>query len=389
MGLADKQRFKVFVTEIDTCPRRQLDRRRIEKYFLANDCTISASYKTADYVLLVTCGLTDANVKHALERVEKLSDTKGELVVVGCLPAIAPVQLAQKFNGKSVLTKNLSDIDMLFPGFRVKFKEVPEEHHLAERRSVRILKSILPGSIAKAIDRGNNKLAFLRISTGCNNTCSYCGIRVATGKLISKPPQAVAAEFRNLLAEGYRNFRIQDEDAGSYGVDIGSSFEELFELLMLEERGLKTTWSIFPLHPQWFLKYEKTITELVKLDRIKQILIPAQSGSNRILDLMNRNYEINELISALNRLKSANPNLELNTHLIVGFPSETEEDFRESLALMDKVAFTQVDINFYSEHDATPSSRMKDKVPREVIAERIERITNHLKELNVQYVVNQ
>jgi tRNA A37 methylthiotransferase MiaB len=68
--------FTVFVTEIDTCPRRQLDRRRIEKYFNVNNCIISASYKSADYVLLVTCGLTDANVKNALERVEKLSDSK-------------------------------------------------------------------------------------------------------------------------------------------------------------------------------------------------------------------------------------------------------------------------------------------------------------------------
>lgn len=333
------------------------------------------------------------------------------MIVVGCLPAIAPSRLNQEFQGRALITRDLDKIDGFFPDFRIKFFETEDANEIifkplsfymrlyawAKKLFVRsglarrLLKRYLPFACTNMFNRREYPhidAVYLRISNGCIGNCTYCSDREAIGGLKSKPIAVCRREYENLLAKGHKKFVFIADNLGIYGLDCNSSLERLFQALSEADRGIKVSWHLQHLHPHWLIKYKTELLRMVKEEKIESIICPIQSGSNRILDLMNRHYSIEEVADNLRQLKVANANLRVYTHIMIGFPSETEVDFLATLQALKDIRFYHVAIFPYYDCYDTVASRMGDKVGKKTIFERVKRMVDFLNGENLSWHCN-
>jgi len=318
--------------------------------------------------------------------------------VGGCLPVTASARLKEVFKGRFFSTKDLSNIDELFSDFKIRFSNVADVNQaqltlceqpdllLPNNESIRRkLEYKLCGLLYRIKKTFTmRRHAYLRISSGCLGNCSYCAIRKAVGTLRSKSLQDCLAEYKNLLYSGYRDITLFGDDTGAYGSDINSSFTELLDKMSEADKGLKVKLFILNINPHWAIKFKEALIKLIIEGKIASLICPIQSGSERILKLMNRYSNIKEIEEALIEFKQANPKLSLESHIIVGFPTETEEDFNKSLDVIRRVNFDSLAPFVYGEREGTPSSRMEGRLNEETIKRRTRVIYELLKELGIR-----
>ncbi|UCD14050.1 MAG: radical SAM protein, partial [Thermoplasmatales archaeon] len=225
----------------------------------------------------------------------------------------------------------------------------------------------------------------IRISWGCNSNCSYCGIKKAIGFHKSKSLEQVVEEFGRGLNNGYNHFVLNADDIGAYGIDIRSSFSEMLDKLTNNHADYKI--SIANLSPRWLIRYIDDLEEIFKRQKITRLGVPIQSGSSRILKLMNRYHDTKKIKEALLRLKTAFPKLSLHTHIIVGFPSETDEDFKKTLFFIKKCNFNAGQINPFSRKTGAEAESIEPKIPEDEINKRMNYAKKFLKKAgyNVMY----
>lgn len=373
------------------CRRRALDVGRLERYFTMNGYRSTPHPAAADVMVLVTCSFMKSREDECYQLIQSLAENRGELIVAGCLPEIAAETFHEHFNGRYISTKNIGTIDGLFPDFTVHFDDVPDAHEVS--RSVDARHTTIRHRIAASLRKGFVRNAWrvvrtrlsgreksdvgashLRVSWGCLNNCSYCSIRRAVGKLRSKSLDLCKQEYREELDLGARQFVILADDVGSYGLDLKSDFAALLQALRTVDAGVDVKWQIRELHPRWAVRYRGELVQGIQEGRIRHILCPVQSGSSRILGLMNRYADAANVERTLLEFKRVDGHaLRLDTHAIIGFPSETEEEFQATMNLICKVRFEHVNLFPFYDGFGTPASEMADKVAPEVIHDRLER----------------
>ena len=261
--------------------------------------------------------------------------------------------------------------DSLFPDFKVRFRDVPDPNkQFGEKEGIIERISLFPRK---------KKTARIRISWGCNQNCAYCARSRAIGKLKSKPMRVLRDEYERLLRDGYRNFIFISANPGEYGMDIGSSLTRLMESFDEIDSGLDVKWDIRELSPVSVISHRKKLGDEIKKGKIPSLQCTIQSGSERILKLMKRYSDVKEIQSTLDDFRKLNKDLILRTHVIVGFPSETDEDFETTLVVLKKVGFNHVTLFPYYDAPETISSRMKKKVSAEVVNKRISMAVESLK----------
>ena len=214
----------------------------------------------------------------------------------------------------------------------------------------------------------------ISIADGCLGGCAYCAIRNATGHLRSRPMEAIARELEAGVAAGQKLIQLVSEDTGAYGQDIGSNIVELLERLLRTPGDYELIMIDF--NPRWLVKYERELIDLFARhrDHLRELFVPVQSGSTRILKAMRRAYTAEETRAALLRLKGALPHLRLRTTIIIGFPGETEEDFAATRRFVEDIGFFEVTLNKYEDRPGSASSRFPDKIPQELIDARTRRL---------------
>jgi len=214
-------------------------------------------------------------------------------------------------------------------------------------------------------------LAFVTIMQGCNNFCAYCIVPFVRGRQKSRSQAAILAECRDLAARGAREITLLGQNVNSYGQDAagdGTSFAELLHVLdaIPEIARLRFTTS----HPKDLS--DAVITCFAELPSLCPALhLPVQSGSDAVLRRMGRRYTVDGYRTLVDKLRRARPDIALTTDLIVGFPGETEEDFRQTLALVREVGFESGFSFMYDDRPGTASARMEPKIPREEKAARL------------------
>ena len=375
--------MKAYIISSSNCTRRRLDTSRLKEYFLSNGYKLSRSASSADIIIVVTCAFIRETEDLSLDMVIRYSQNKGRLIVAGCLPAINPQQLNTVFSGSTIPTHSLENIDDYFPQFKVKFAEIMD----ANRASGAVLfPSFNPGIYWRKIsrnpamaltmfnkkrrtDRAWAKNYYIRTSWGCRGKCSYCVIRRAIGPLKSKPIADCAKELIRGLEQGFNTFLLDGDDLGAYGLDVDSTLPELIRNL-ISIQGHHTL-RLESLNPLWLVQYSKELTSLVLSNRISSIECCIQSGSKRILELMDRYADPSKMLAVLLDIKSANPSTLFSTQIIVGFPSETEIDFENTIEIVEKVGFESVVIFRYQENEKCRAASLREKVPPEVIENRI------------------
>jgi tRNA A37 methylthiotransferase MiaB len=393
----------VFVTT-NGCNRRLLDAARLIAYFQINGYGIAESSNKADFIFLFASSLNRVRVEESFRLIENLSKQQGELIILGCLPAAAPTLFNKRFKGKALTIRDINQIDSFFPEFQVPYQDIPVQNTPLSKKllykgiwfkillhrmrlyltSPQLIKDRVYAIINKEKEE-SNKACFIWVSHGCPNKCAFCSERKAVGDLVSRPVESIKIEYKQLIDQGKREFEFIGDDVGSWGIDINSTLPVLLKELSGMDKGLKTRWIIKHLHPKFLIKYKTDLMEYAKNGKISEIICSFQSGSNRVLELMNRNHTIEEVIETIGDFRAVNPQLKYATNVIAGFPTETDEEFDKTLEVLKLLNFDRIHLIKYFNAEGTDSYTLEPKIDDKIINERIRRAKIFLKQHNLFY----
>ena len=249
------------------------------------------------------------------------------------------------------------------------------------------------------IKRESKYQASVTIMNGCNNFCSYCIVPYVRGRERSREPRAIIEEIRSLAKEGYKEITLLGQNVNSYlrvEREKGVPFEEYegvnsFATLLRAVNkidGIERIRFVSP-HPKDFT--DDVIDTIADCDKVcKLVHLPLQSGSTRMLKIMNRKYTKEQYLQLVEKMKAKIPNLTLSTDIIVGFAGETEQDFEDTLDVVQKVNFEQVYMFIYSRRVGTPGDKMPNQVPEEIKHERFNKlkalVESQIEENNQKYI---
>ena len=217
----------------------------------------------------------------------------------------------------------------------------------------------------------NHTRAFVKIQEGCNAFCSYCIIPYARGGLRSKDENEVIKEITTLVNNGYKEIVLTGIHTGRYGIERDTSLEELLNKLVKIPNIFRIRLSSIEIN-----EITDGILDLIKNNKImaKHLHIPLQSGSDKILKLMNRKYNLEYFINKIELIRKEIPDISITTDLIVGFPGETEEDFKNTLDTLEKIKFTKIHTFPYSKREGTPAVSMPNQIPGNIKKERVHKV---------------
>ena len=379
------------------CHRSLLDGARLIDYFKANGWNITTSFKDANLVVLGLCGVTaeaERNSLNFLHLAQKRKRPEALIVVFGCLAGIDKATLAKEPDIIPLSRSNFNDIDSIAGG-KIKVSQVGRPNDvrdymkylknfsLFDRLQSKLRRSSVAnfhiltklynlcnlGSETSCI--ATDKTFDIRIGDGCLGDCSYCAIKFASGILQSKPLEEIVTEFRTGLSQGYRLFRLVGEDAGAYGQDLGTDICALLLRLYGHEDKFKLIFDDFS--PQWLIKYRTDLINIFSQNsqRLADLSLPIQSASNKILKLMRRGYTAEEAKEAMLDLQKACPALKLKTHVLIGFPGETEKDFLDTLNFVTAIKFHEVCIYKYSDRPNIEALELPGKVSEKIKLKRV------------------
>ena len=219
----------------------------------------------------------------------------------------------------------------------------------------------------------------MNIMFGCNNFCSYCIVPYVRGREKSREPEAILQEIRELVADGVTEVMLLGQNVNSYGKTLENPITFAQLLRQVEKiEGLKRI-RFMTSHPKDLS--DELIETMAKSEKVCHHLhLPMQSGSSRILKIMNRRYDKEKYLELVQKIRTAIPDISLTTDIIVGFPGETEEDFRDTLDVVDKCDF-DTDFTFiYSKRSGTPAAKMENQIPEDVVKDRFDRLLSLVQE---------
>ena len=380
---------KSFYIYVRHCPRRSLDATKLSKYFVENGLQPVDSPNIADLIVIYTCGAFSNNEERSILTIENSLRTNARVIITGCLPKIDPARIATYKKAQVIPVEDLGRLDSLINA-KVPYSHSPNPsivygvNDLLKGGFIRRLKSNFEFShnflkvsgtfLKKKVSHKSNnsglvqKYYKLEIARGCLGSCSYCAIRKAMEKFHSFPEEQIIDNFRAGLKEGYTDFAIIAGDIGCYGLDMNTNLPHLLKKLFATEGKYK--FLLVDLNPRWLKAYISDLFSVLKInaEKVSRIIIPIQSGSDRILELMNRNYKIDEVKKCLLDLHKNFPEVELETHIIVGFPGETYEDFQKSKELVRELEFASVNIYRYEDRPGTAASKLPCKLNKNTIS---------------------
>lgn len=333
----------------------------------------------ADVIVFNTCCVRENAEQHAFGNIgmyKKLKKEKRDLIIAVCGCMTQQGEFAKK------LSATFPFVDVIIGTYNIdEFGKILQKTIDTKKRVVEILDK--NGEICEEITpyRSSYPNAWVNIAYGCNNFCSYCIVPYVRGRERSRLPENVVDEVKNLVNEGYKEITLLGQNVNSYGHDLknGVNFSSL-----LDEIGKidgKFRLRFMSNHP-------KDLTEDV-IEAIKRnphachaIHLPVQSGSNRILSLMNRRYSVEKYLSQIDSIRKIIPDCAITTDIIVGFPTETENDFLDTVNLVEKVKFDGAFTFVYSKREGTKAAAMEGQIDPETQKNRIMRLIDVQNDLN-------
>jgi threonylcarbamoyladenosine tRNA methylthiotransferase MtaB len=324
-----------------------------------NNYTVVDFEDKADIYIINTCSVTNESDKKSRKMINraKKNNPAAIIIVMGCYSQV-----------------NAEDIDVdIVLGNKDKSKivEIIEEY-IKTKQKKKIIYDLTKVEFEKMeiTNFDSHTRAFVKIQDGCNAFCSYCIIPYVRGRVRSKDPEDVIKEVTTLVEKGYKEIVLTGIHTGRYGTDINTTLEELLNKLVNIPNIYRIRLSSIEIN-----EITPGIKELLKENKVmaKHLHIPLQSGSNKILKLMNRRYNKEEFLSMVDNLRDI-PDISLTTDLIVGFPNEGEEEFNETIDTLKKIGFIKIHTFPYSKRKGTPAAIMDNQVSPEEKKKRVHRI---------------
>jgi len=345
------------------CSSNMLDGERMCQYFELNGYELTPDPHSADLIIVNTCAFEADSERDSIDKIIELKNEKSaRLVVCGCLPAINKQKLDEVFGGDYFIPKNAetwSRLDQIIHA-EVPISTVKDPSILSHRwkdwKLVGLYKAFKENDNCKEINGYDENAYHIRIATGCTGSCTFCAIRYARGYIKSKTIEDIVSDFREGLTKGYRSFKIWGDDVGDYGIDINTDLANLLIELLKIEGDFEL--EILVMNPNRFLTLYDSLLPSLMDKRIKWLNISIQSGSPRILGLMNREVSIPALTNKLVELKHRAPHLIIRAHYIVCFPTETWKDFISTLIFTYKTRIFKYIILKYDPKPNTPAAIM-------------------------------
>lgn len=344
------------------CQQNVSDSEKLKGMLFACGYDITENSEEADFIIFNTCavrGHAEDRVYGNIGNVKALKKANPKLIaaICGCMPGQQSV--AEK------IKKSYPYIDIVF-GTQM-FHRLPEFIYKRLNGSKRIFELELtnePIIEDIPIKRDRITTGWLPIMYGCNNFCTYCIVPYVRGRERSREPEKIIAEARDMIANGCKEITLLGQNVNSYGK--GEKHGVNFAKLLRQLNDLEGDFEIkfMTSHPKdCSIELLDTIAECKKVSR--HLHLPFQSGSSRILKLMNRYYDREQYLSLVNEAKKRIPDVKLTSDVIVGFPGETYEDFKETLSLVKEVEFESLFTFIYSPRGGTPAAEMPDPISRE------------------------
>ena len=358
---------------VDTygCQQNEADSERIRGILETCGYGIVDEEEGADCIVINTCAIREHAEDRVFGNVGALTHTKNrhprqKIFLCGCMMGQPEVAARIK--------KSYRHVDGVFnPHHLWRFPELLYTVLTTGKRVFATEDSA--GAIAEGLPvvRSNNLKAWVSIMYGCNNFCSYCIVPYVRGRERSRRPEEIVAEVKELIAAGYKDITLLGQNVNSYGKDLGLGVDFADLLGELAELPGEFWLRFMTSHPKDATK--KLFDTIASHEKIaKQFHLPFQSGNDRVLKVMNRHYDSAQYLALVDYGRSLMPGLVLTSDVIVGFPGETEEEFEDTIRLIERVRYDALFTFIFSPRPGTPAAKMDDPTPKEEKNRRFDRL---------------
>jgi threonylcarbamoyladenosine tRNA methylthiotransferase CDKAL1 len=331
------------------CTSNKFDSERMMGLLVSAGCKIVANPDDADYLLINTCGVKSQTEEKIIRKLSEFSKTDKKIIVAGCLPRINSARIRKAAPNFSAMldTRSLHRINDVVSRIEngeenfVEFSEKTADKLMLPRFSL------------------NNVVGIIKISEGCSSSCSFCATKFSRGELHSYRPESVRENIKLGLKEGCTEFHITSEDCSAYGKDIDINLADLLcSVTEIEGKFFVRVGMMNPLHLK---KVEiRKLVQAFKSEKIFKFLhLCVQSGSNTVLQDMKRGYTAEDFAEYVGKFRNEIQNLTLETDIIAGFPTETEEDFRLTMEMLKEIRPDVVNLSKFTARPNTPAAEMQ------------------------------
>ena len=358
------------------CPKATVDSERILTQLRAEGYQMGGDYAGADLVVVNTCGFIDAAVEESLEAIGEALEANGRVVVTGCLGAKEQGEFIRKAHPQVLAVTGPQENSQVMEAIHAALPPAHDPYtDLVPPQGLRLTPA---------------HYAYLKISEGCNQSCSFCIIPSMRGKLVSRNPDAILQEAENLVASGVQELLVISQDTGAYGVD------RKYRTAFHQGRPLKTritdlcaalgqlgVW--VRLHYVYPYPHIDELLPLMAEGKVLPYLdVPLQHGSPRILKAMRRPAAADRTLQRIQAWRAAVPDLTIRSTFIVGFPGETEAEFADLLDFLRAAELDRVGCFAYSPVAGAAANDLPDPVPEALREERRERFLELQQEISAQ-----
>lgn len=328
----------------------------------------------ADFVLFNTCLVRENAELKVLGQIGSLKPLKEKnpdmiIAVCGCM--------MQTGEAREIILKKHRHVDIIFGTKNISSLPYLIETHFQTGDLIVDIdeKDLIDEQLQ--MKRTHSFMGYINIMTGCNNFCTYCIVPYARGREDSRSPESIIEEAKEMAKNGYKEITLLGQNVNSYGKNLENpiTFPQL--LKMLNEIDGIDRIRFLTSHPKDIS--DELIEAIGDLDKVcENIHLPFQSGSDKILEDMNRRYTYDGYLKIIEKLKKKIPGITISTDIIVGFPGETEEDFQETMKMVEEVEYEQAFTYLYSSRPGTKAAEMEEQIPRDVMQDRFERLLDKM-----------
>lgn len=372
----ENKRDLTFYVETFGCQMNARDSEKL-RGILEDIGFIRTDSEEADIVLYNTCTVREnANIRvyGRLGHLKTLKKNNPDMIIALCGCMMQEKEVVE------LISKKYRHVDLIFGTFNIyKLAELLYEALISDSMVIDIKESTDTIVEELPVDREYRFKSGVNIMYGCDNFCSYCIVPYVRGREKSRKPEEIICEIERLASDGVKEVMLLGQNVNSYGkglephVDFASLLEKAAHVDGIERVRFMTS------HPKDLS--DELIEVMAKEPKVcRHLHLPLQSGSSRILKIMNRRYDKEKYLDLVERIRSRIPDISLTTDIIVGFPGETEEDFEETLDVVRKVGYDSAFTFIYSKRTGTPAAKMPDQIPEDVIKDRFDRLLALVKE---------
>lgn len=336
--------------------------------------------KDADIVIINTCSIRDNADKRffgTLGQLKKKKVAQGHNYIVcvcGCM--------MQQQHVIDTIKQKYPWVDVIFGTHNIERLPKLLENTIAEqKKQIEILEDRTQITEGLPAERLYKHKSYVNITFGCNNFCTYCIVPYTRGRERSRRAEDIIKEIKGLAADGVKEVMLLGQNVNSYKSCDGEDFADL--IYMIQEIDGIERIRFMTSHPKDLS--DKLIGAFKDCSKLcKNIHLPVQAGSSKVLKRMNRKYDREGYLALVDKLKENVPGITMSTDIIVGFPGETEEDFEDTLSLVEKVRFDSAFTFLYSIRKGTPAEKYEDQIPEEVKHERFNRLVDLVNSISAE-----